>query len=625
MGRHSSSTGRGRGDTPSLTTRPESTGEDERPFAEIRKTLNDALRIVSLHRWAFFLPFCVVASAISVLSLYYPRLYTASAGFQRRDDPIVHSLPTTERTGSFTYFRSTLNRDIVSTEYLGDVADALGYTKDLPRNPDGTFTEAGTKARSTIARSLASGVSVSTVSPSPHIDLVTITYVGPNQAHAKPLVEQIRRTYIRRTMDRVRQFLESQREYFQREADEACEQLKEAQRAETRMRLENPLANPQDPGAITLKLSQLEIERRDLQLRRRMAEASLLAQQQLLAALDPPTAAGSPHQATAQHVPLNPQTAAIAQQIHAIDAQIKQFQTVQGMTREHPEVVELLSRRRWLEGQLGNEASGGEPVGPPAELAVNDALDLPPTVTAPVERKVNVWDAEQARLRIQLEALGNQVRDIDISLESNATALAQMEQAKQDVLRRQEEFTEVVTAVAAARARFNQQQATLATLEPGLRAVEQGRLLQFTEEPSPSGPAYPSSPKASTVVFLALVAGAVAGAVFVVLAEVFDHAFRSSSRAARSLGLPILESIDEIVTAVDRRRRLIQRTVVVPLLLIIGVGTVGATTSLAYCSIARPWVYERVVRLPRAAAKAVSELGKAAAPQTVHAAPSEAR
>ena len=40
-----------------MPPRPESTIGDDRPFAEIRKNLQDGLRMLSLHRWAFIVPF----------------------------------------------------------------------------------------------------------------------------------------------------------------------------------------------------------------------------------------------------------------------------------------------------------------------------------------------------------------------------------------------------------------------------------------------------------------------------------------------------------------------------------------------------------------------------------------
>lgn len=589
--------------------RSEAGTDDERPLAEIRKMLNDVLRILILHRWAFFIPFCLVASTVYVLSLYYPRTYTATTSFQRRDDPIVHNLPTNEGTGSFTYFRSTMNQDIKSLATMSEAADLLGLTADLPRDADGNLTAAGARQRERTGQGLGTGISVSAASPSEHIDLVTIHYVGPDKDLAKPLVEAVRKAYVRQTLDRVRDFLGTQREYFTGRAKEAYAKLKEAQRNETRLRLDNPNVDPRDPGAITLKLAQLEIEQRDLQLRRRMLEADLTARRQMLAAVAPSvqivleTDPVLPEQLAPA---VSPRALALMGQIEGIDAEVKQLQSSRGMTPEHPEIAKLLHKRRFLEEQLplpGNTVSPFEATPPGAQVVANSALDtsVPPTRGSSVKPPANAWSAEQAQLNVQVSMLEAQLKDIEISLESNQAAVALMQQAKQEVFVKQEEFSAVAAAVVAAEARYKQVQMTLADLEPGIKALEQNRLLQFTQEQSAYASVSPISPRTSTVMFLALLVGAVTGGFFVVLAELLDHAYRSSSRVSRSLGIPILESIDEIVTACDRRKQLIRQAVVTPVVLICGLGTVGVTASLAYCNLVRPWTYDRLMGAPQAA------------------------
>ena len=117
---------------------------------------------------------------------------------------------------------------------------------------------------------------------------------------------------------------------------------------------------------------------------------------------------------------------------------------------------------------------------------------------------------------------------------------------------------------------------------------------------SASGSSIPINPRTSTIFVLAVLAGVVAGVVFAVLAEVVDHVYRSSGQVARSLGLPILDAVDVIVTSRDRRRLLVQRAVLTPLLVAFGLGLVGLTGSLAYFSIQQPWTYQRIKRIPEA-------------------------
>ena len=80
-----------------------------------------------------------------------------------------------------------------------------------------------------------------------------------------------------------------------------------------------------------------------------------------------------------------------------------------------------------------------------------------------------------------------------------------------------------------------------------------------------------------------------------------DNIFRGSSQVARSLGLPILEAIDEIVTGQDRRRLLVRRAVVTPLVVTLCVALSGLTGSMAYLSIMQPRTYQEIRKIPQAA------------------------
>ena len=111
----------------------------------------------------------------------------------------------------------------------------------------------------------------------------------------------------------------------------------------------------------------------------------------------------------------------------------------------------------------------------------------------------------------------------------------------------------------------------------------------------------PIAPKAKNIILLSILLGVAAGVVFVILAEVMDHVYRSSGQVARSLGLPILDAIDEIVTAQDRRRILVHRMVVTPIVIGAGLALTTLTGSMAYLSLRQPTAYEKLRRIPEAA------------------------
>jgi hypothetical protein len=208
---------------------------------------------------------------------------------------------------------------------------------------------------------------------------------------------------------------------------------------------------------------------------------------------------------------------------------------------------------------------------------------------------------ERARLMVQIAAQKSKMKDVEIGVESNDISINELSAAKREVFQKQEEFADIMGRVAQSRQRHGRLLSTLASIEPAIKAIEQGRLLQFSEGQPARGNAIPVSPKAMTVVLFALFAGIAAGALFVMLAEVFDSVFRSSGQVARALGLPMLEAIDEIVTTQDRRSIFLRRVVVMPVIMLTMLLLTGLAGSMAFLSIERPWTYQKIRKIPDAA------------------------
>ncbi len=586
----------------------EQLSDEERPFAEVRKTIHDGLRLLFVHRWAFFAPFCVVSCVAFISSLHYPRTYSATTSFERRNDPVMMNLPMSAGAASFKYFRNTMVRDLTSVECMSEVVENLGLIK----GPHSTERQvaAATRRRTALARSLAGTLSISTISPSEQIDIIRITYTGPDPNIGKRLVDEVKRTYIRRTMAWVHEFLTSQRDYFKREAEEAFAEVKAAERKRTHLQVEYPHIDPSNPGAVTLKLTQLEMGRGERLLRQREYEAELSALQQSLAASES-LAVMEPPSAIPGHRPVWQEKINLAAldrnaQIREVDNEIEELKTIRGMRDLHPDIQQLLARRRWLAGQLEKQIRSGavlvrgrfDPVGP-NEPRREAALSIGRSMAA----------SERTRLLAQIAAQESKLKEIEISLATGEQAMDQLRKAKREVFGMQEEFATVTGEVTQAKQKYRQLEATLANIEPAIKAVEQDRLLQFSGGEPARGSSSPISPKSSTVILLALLAGLGTGVVFVVLSEIFDHTYRSASRVARSLGLPMLESIDEIITAQDRRSLFLRRAFLTPLVVACFIGLTTFTGSMAYLSLERPWLYERIRGLPQEAMQLFTSAG----------------
>ena len=578
-----------KGSKPTNSTRPGSAelaaradhSADDRPFAEIRRIVHDALRLFALHRWMFFIPFCLVSCGAFVASFYIPRTYEATTSFEVRNDPVMINLPISAGAASYKYFRNTMVRDLTAADNMGEVVENLALAGDLERDADGSLSAEAQRKRDSLARSLGAKLSITSSSPSELMDVVKITYTGEDPKLGRKLVDEVKRTYIRRTGLWIHDFLVQQRDYFKRDAEDASTEVLEAQRADTKLRLENPFVNPADPGGVSVKLAQLESERRDLTLRRREYEAELAAQRQFLSSADSTGSAGLPPGETVSAAVL-----ALAARLQEIDRKVSELRQTRGMTDQHPEMSDLFAKRDLLQQELSRE-----------QEAVTTYSETPPPEASPAYVDPPV-PPEYARANVQLAVQADKIKEIDIALQTNQLAIDQLQKAKDEVFEKQEEFAGVLARVQKAKARQAQVESTLAQIEPAIKAVEQNRLLHFSEGGPAHGGTIPVSPKAVTVILLAIAAGLAVGVLFVVLAEVLDHVYRSSSQVARSLGLPLLEAIDEIVTAHDRRRMLVFHAVITPVIVILCLGATGLTGSIAYLSLAQPWTYEKVRHIP---------------------------
>ncbi|MCO6435865.1 MAG: hypothetical protein J5J06_02115 [Phycisphaerae bacterium] len=587
------------------TARPEGALNDDRPFAEIRRNLHDLLRIISLHRWAFFVPFCLVTSAAFLLSLRYPRTYSAYTSFERQNDPLIMELPGAPRTDSLKVYTNALERELTSASGLMEIVEGMDLIDPAFRNPDGTWSPAGLQRRAALASALAPTITITTGSPTQHLDIIQLRYNGPDPTIGPRLLDELKKTYIRKSLHWTHDFLERQRAYLQREADAASEELKGARREETAWRLANPHVNIEDPGALAAQIEQLELSRRELILQRREHESQLAAYQQLQAdATAPPEAPPSvgpmplpPARSTALE---DAETSRLKKELADLDSRIEDLRVTRGMTDLHPEIQKLRETRdatlRMLDRQQESLVEVAmTPSGPGARETASAASRNPA-----LDRFVVEIAAERSKLA-----------NLAISIQTVEDKIASLKQARSELFQRQEEFADVQERVVLASRRHQQVLNSIAAVEPAIQAVEAGHFLQFSPGEPARGSVIPVNPKSTTILLLAVLAGIAAGTVFTVLAEVFDNVYRSSTEVARSLGLPILDSIDEIITSADRRKRILTQSVLSPIVVTCFLVITLYTGTMAYLSIQNPGSFKRLKRIPEAAMRLLSDAGDA--------------
>lgn len=571
----------------------DSPANDERPFHELRVTLHELLGVLSMRRWFFFVPFCITASAIFVGSMRLHREYTASTRFERRDDPVFMNIPTSEGTGSFTYFRQTLERDITAPDYMAEVVERLNLTEDLPRDPDGSLTPEGEKQRDAIGRGLAPYVKAYSRERTAHLDLIDVIYTGPDPDIGKRLVDEVKNTYICRTQARIREFLERLRDWYGDQIDEGMKRVTAAERRLAQLRLDHPYSYITDPISIAQNMEDLKRERRELTLRRNALQIDLTAQQQLLASTRPPPArvAALPRidEPLLEDIPHTEEAQRLLNRVHEIEDRIESLRITRGMTDEHPEIKELRSEHDRAVKRLHAQLAADQKAFAGKTQEGTGRNDAP---------RADEWWPERARIMVAIDALEKQIAEVDTRLQINQERQNEYADAKKGLFDNQEVFAAAQSELSMAAAEVSRHRGVLNRILPVLKANDMGRAVGFSEERPAQGNNVAVSPKSKTIILAALFAGLCAGAAFTILAELVDHVYRSSSHVARSLGVTVLETIDVIVTSADRRRHLIRRLVVTPLIVGIGLATVVTTGAAAYLSLEKPAHYQRLRRLP---------------------------
>lgn len=566
----------------------------DRPFHELRKAVHNGLAIISLRRWLFFFPFCIVAAATFITSLNYPRTYTATTRFERRDDPILIDLPTTEGIGSFAYFRQTLERDIVAPAAMTKAVIKLGLIDQSDRGPDGELSPDARARAEALGRSLIGSISVSSKERTQHLDLVEIRYTGPDPDLGVKLVDALRSIYVEDTRTRIREVLEGKKTWYTKRLDDATAHLTATQKQLSLLRLENPYIDPHNPSTVADRLEDLQRERRDLELRLKTAAIDMSGLQELYRSTQMRIAVGARDGAEpGPGLLFSAEAVRIATAIKSIDDQIEKLKLERGMLDKHPEIVQLRAERARLEERLFTQRRADD------QVASNQPIETAdPQLVEHDDPILIQWRQENDRIKNQIDTLEQHTREFETRLAATIEKIDKLTVAKDRVLDQQETFARLIGEIDLATAECNGYRDVLGRIEPILAANEQGRAVTFTEEQAARGSHVPVSPQTRTIMIVALLLGCSAGIAFVILAEVIDHVFRNSQQVARSVGLTILETIDVIVTSADRRRSLIRRVVLAPAAITLGLSLLIASAGIAYLSVEHPNRYESLRKLP---------------------------
>lgn len=586
------------------SSEPRRPGRDDVIPADLRQTIGEVVRILFLRRWVFFVPFCLATTAAFIASQYVPRTFKANTTFEQAKDAVSVSLPPEIVLAKFGYLMNTLDQDIRSVEVVGPIADELGLTDHLERNEDGSFTEEVAEERERICKALTANVAVTAYRKSQYGNVIDLSYTGSDPAVMTRLLDGMKEGYKRLVRRKVTETLAETRNWHLEKAADKRAILDEIDRRLTTIRMNHPGVDPSNPESIAFRLSSLK-DRLAEAVRTRARLGSLVsAQREFLAKARSRPAPEAPEAPEPRPIPkwVSPQARRLMTAIEDTEQRITDLKFTRGMTERHPDIVEERQlQKRYAQALAEEEARQTQP-----PLAAPTTGEPERQWAGPTQ---DVWMPAIAQAEAELAGLIEQQKENGEEIVALERSVGEYVAMQGEIFDNRQEFSRIQEDRDRATEDFDRYQGVAAQCSRALTVENENRGILFTDVVPVQGSLAPVSPLAKTVLLLSLLAGVATGTAFVVIAELFDRRFRTTAQVTRALGLPILESIDEIIVATQRRKQFVRRAVVVPAVSLVLLGMICISGGLSYLSLTNPTKFARVADYPKAAWAKVSAAG----------------
>lgn len=544
---------------------------EQLPANDARHALAEAWRIVRARRWWLMLTFLAATTIACAASHWLPRRYAGRTLFERRNDVVLQSLIGSAWNQMFDGQRKSLTFDLAGPAALSEAMQQLDEAASWPRDPQGGLTGEGQRQSAGLAARVADRVEVKVLESTPQRDVIEVSMVDSDPSLASRVVVALRDSYVQRSKAKMLALLEESLEYFSREAGRSQALVRATESKLSELERECPGVLPEYAASISGEVNGLTFERAEL--RRRILElksAEQTLQHQLAGKPAPADGASAPPAAP----PETPQRMALAAEMQRVESQINDERVLRGKTELHPTIAALRDKLAKLRDEYRAAA--------PATAAQQQL----------VAAAARVDETRKAQLEQQLQSTREQVAMTQERAAAIQSRLDQIESRKVAGAARRQDHLGLTEELSANRAELAAWQKQIDPIQRILDAQKRDRGVRFISVQEPGTVARPRSPDARVVLLGCLVIGLVAAALAVLAVELVDRSFRSAVQVAGSLGIPVLETIHEIITAREQRRRVVMHLVVLPTGAVAGLLLAVSTAAGAYLSLEAPWLYE---------------------------------
>jgi hypothetical protein len=556
---------------------------EEFSVTDIRHTLSEVWRVVCSRRWHFVFPFCIVSAVAMLCSLWVPRQYAGSTVIKREHDPVFAGMVGESWTHPYNEIRQRMNQDLKDVQVIERLLEEMKLPDGLESFANGDLTPKSIAARRAFAEQIVAGLKTVSLEASPQRDVVAIGLALPDAKHIAAILRRIRDQYIATAGAKTVKVLHDVEQFYMTESERCRGQLAEVQKQLLEYELQYPGIDPDVTDKSRAEEASLVVER--IQLERTVADlmekhkavademAGKPAAQQQGPGMDdllPPTES-------------NPQYAEIQREIEKVLREITDGKTLRFMTEQHPVIQRLRTRLKSLQEELirtprEQVASARMPVSgeSPQESAQAAARKLELRL-ADVAARVGTARTRQAEIEDQLKKL-EQRRALAIEHRQD------YQKVKQEANRLENELKGWAQ--------------NLGPIRHVLTVEDRNRTIHFAMVEDVRETGRPVLPSVRTVMIICFGIGLAVAALTVLLIELLDRSYRTVKQLRTSLGIPVIEGIDEIVTQAIARKRMIRRYFLVPAAAAVAVSLTFLATTLAYLSVENPGEYESLRSAP---------------------------
>jgi hypothetical protein len=570
-------------------------GTIEHSKSDLQRTTREILRVVLHRRWAFIVPFCIAATLVFAASHRLPRVYRTSTVFERQNTiPIAKVLGTTGPE-SMAAMRLTMEQDMLGIEAMGRVAERMGLTSDLEREESGQLTPTAAVQRKRMASGLRGGVTFLIEESGPDLDRVRINATGGDPGRVVELVNAVRDTYTEFVTNKFRGNLDDARDFYEEEIEVRLAQVDGLEEQVSIMYDDFPYVDPSRGQAG----HQLLIDRNERdKLKRRIDEyeRKISFLDARLKTMPEPILLGS--QDTTEFLDsaaaLETERRRLKSEILGLNNKMEMLRVQRGMRDTHPDIQRLSRMEQFARMELA--AIDGR---------VSDDIERSWTED-PVEAAIEQTARESVLLELATARESRSAANEDLT--DLNVALAKREKSRQASIGKRPAYRRLTQEMDKLQVDLEELRKSQRQIARVLDIDDKDQGIEFATVQEAHCSSRPVLPKSQTVIMLALGLGLACGACAVFLREFLDHTFRTAGAVGHSLGVQVLEGIDEIVLPNDRRNHVVKRIVAIPAILLFA-GMTAIAGGMAYVSIENPPLYKSLVNRAETTWAALDFLG----------------